>query len=107
MKKAISMLIAAVLLCCMSIGCAEGEYLNIQEIREAAPARCQKSFETKWRNIEVDAEIVIPDVEQLPVVLVSGGATEPALTAEESGWDEVRCRDAYSLILGNDDTEYP
>ena len=107
MNKMISVLIAAVLLCCMSIGFAEGEYLNIQEIRENAPDRWQKNFETKWRNVNVDAEIVIPDVEQLPVVFVSGGATEPALTAEETGWDEVRCRDAYSLILGNDDTEYP
>lgn len=107
MKKLFGLLMAAVLLCGASSGFAEDAYLNIQEMRETVPARWEEQFETQWRTIDVDAEIVMPNVQQLPVVRVSGGATEPTLTAEETGWDSVECRGPYDLILNHRDAEYP
>ena len=101
------LLLLAALLCCAAAGLAEDAYLNVQALRETAPARWTAHFETAWRAIDVDAEVLIPQVQQLPVVWVSGGATEPALTAQEAGWDHIERRTPYDLILFNDDTAYP
>lgn len=107
MKKLFGLLMAAMLLCGASSGFAEDAYLSIQEMRKTVPARWEEQFETQWRTIDVDAEIVMPNVQQLPVVWVSGGATEPVLTAQEAGWDHIERRTPYDLILFNDDTAYP
>lgn len=106
MKRMFVLLMAVVLLCSAPVVLAE-DALTIQEMRETAPARWEAQFETPWRTIDVDAEIVLPEVCQLPVVLVRGGATEPTFTAEEAGWDSVEYRGPYELILSNDGEAYP
>ncbi len=79
---------------------AENGYLTITELREQTPARWQQTIETKWRTIEVDAEIRIPEVDRVPVALVGGGIGTPALSAVESGWQEI-AQDSFHLSLYN------
>ncbi|MBS5617980.1 MAG: hypothetical protein KHW90_06205 [Clostridiales bacterium] len=85
------------------------EYQTVSQLRESVPARWTTTIETKWRDVDIDAEIVTPDVEAIPVVKVGYDLHPSPLTPEESGWVEVN--DSYetgSLILYmTDDTGKP
>ena len=85
------------------------EYQTVSQLRESVPARWTTTIETKWRDVAIDAEIVTPDVEAIPVVKVGYDLHPSPLTPEESGWVEVN--DSYetgSLILYmTDDTGKP
>ena len=85
------------------------EYQTVSQLRESVPARWTTTIETKWRDVSIDAEIVTPDVEAIPVVKVGYDLHPSPLTPEESGWVEVN--DSYetgSLILYmTDDTGKP
>ena len=85
------------------------EYQTVSQLRESVPARWTTTIETKWRDVVIDAEIVTPDVEAIPVVKVGYDLHPSPLTPEESGWVEVN--DSYetgSLILYmTDDTGKP
>lgn len=85
------------------------EYQTVSQLRESVPARWTTTIETKWRDVAIDAEIVTPDVEAIPVVKVGYDLHPSPLTTEESGWVEVN--DSYetgSLILYmTDDTGKP
>ncbi len=69
--------------------------------RKRVPARWTTKVETKWRDVDIDAEIVTPDVETIPVMKVGYDLHHALLTPEESGWDEVddtlRCDWPYSF----------
>lgn len=43
-------------------------YTSIQQIAETTPERWTETYETEWRTIQVDAEIIVPDVEAFPIV---------------------------------------
>ena len=107
MKKLVAFFAALVLLAGMAAAHAEDGYLSIQQMRESAPERWAQTFETKWRDVAIDAEIRVPQAEALPVVLVSGGATQPTLTAEETGWDYIEYRGPYDVMFCKNDAEYP
>ena len=85
------------------------EYQTVSQLRESVPARWTTKVETKWRDVDIDAEIVTPDVETIPVMKVGYDLHPSPLTPEESGWVEVN--DSYetgSLILYmTDDTGKP
>ena len=68
------------------------EWLSISELRDQAPDRLTKEYRTEWRDLTIDAEVIVPQVETILVVMLCGGATEPALTANEAGWDEIEYR---------------
>lgn len=105
--KRIVLLAMGLMLLFASFSIAEEGYLNVQQMGEQIPERWTENYETQWRDIAVDAEVIVPDVEALPVVLVAGGATEPTLTAEEAGWDEIEYRGPYDLLLMNTIPDYP
>lgn len=84
-----------------------GEYQSIRELRQQTPARWTKSYETKWRDIEVDAEVFVPEVDHVPILRVCGGVKQPVPSAEEAGWDRVEARTPYHLVLMNDNPQYP
>ena len=107
MKRFTAFLTVLMLLTVITSGMAEGEYLTIQQLREQTAERWTQIYTTKWRDVAIDAAIVVPDVEQVPVMLIAGGVKAPVLTAEETGWDQAEVRDNYSLILSNQSTEYP
>ncbi len=104
MKKLLCLLL--VLLMMLSVANAE-EWVSIKELRVQAPSRWTKTYETKWRTIVIDAEIDIPQAEKMPIVLIEGGAEEPTFSAADIGWDSLRFRGAYMLLIGRDAPDYP
>ena len=110
MKRCIAGLAFALMLIRMLTAAAYAqEYQTVSQLRESVPARWTTTIETKWRDVAIDAEIVTPDVEAIPVVTVGYDLNPSPLTPEESGWVEVN--DSYetgSLILYmTDDTGKP
>ena len=105
--KRIFCLVFSLITLISSISCAEETYLSVHQMNAQIPERWTQTYETKWRDVAIDAEIIIPDVDALPVVLVAGGAAEPALTTEEAGWDEIEYRGPYDILLMNDVPDYP
>ena len=101
MKRCIAGLAFALTLIRMLTAAAYAqEYQTVSQLRESVPARWTTTIETKWRDVAIDAEIVTPDVEAIPVVKVGYDLHPSPLTPEESGWVEVN--DSYetgSLIL--------
>lgn len=85
------------------------EYQTVSQLRESVPARWTTTIETKWRDVAIDAEIVTPDVEAIPVVKVGYDLHPSPLTPEESGWTIVD--DSYQtkgmLIYQDDDLGKP
>ena len=67
MKRLIAGLACALML--SATACAQ-EYQNVSQLRESAPARWTTTIETKWRDVAIDAKIVTPNVEAIPVVKV-------------------------------------
>ena len=110
MKRCIAGLAFALMLIRMLTAAAYAqEYQTVSQLRESVPARWTTTIETKWRDVAIDAEIVTPDVEAIPVVKVGYDLHPSPLTPKESGWVEVN--DSYetgSLILYmTDDTGKP
>ena len=110
MKRCIAGLAFALMLIRMLTAAAYAqEYQTVSQLRESVPARWTTTIETKWRDVDIDAEIVTPDVETIPVMKVGYDLHPSPLTPEESGWVEVN--DSYetgSLILYmTDDTGKP
>ena len=110
MKRCIAGLAFALTLIRMLTAAAYAqEYQTVSQLRESVPARWTTTIETKWRDVAIDAEIVTPDVEAIPVVKGGYDLHPSPLTPEESGWVEVN--DSYetgSLILYmTDDTGKP
>lgn len=104
MKRLICAFLLLTLLCTSAL--AE-EWVSIGELREQTPARWTKVYQTKWRTITIDAEISIPQADKVPVILIEGGAAEPAFTASEIGWDSIRFDGAYQLVIHRDYPAYP
>ena len=104
MKKLIFVLM--VMLMMLSAASAE-DWCSIADIREQIPVRWTQTYETKWRTINIDAEINIPQVDKVPVVQIEGGAVEPPFAASEIGWDSFRFDGAYQLVLRRDYPSYP
>ena len=67
MKRIIALALAVLLLCGAASALAE-EYYNIVELRQQTPERLTKSYETKWRTVEIDAPIYLPTIDKLPAL---------------------------------------
>ena len=83
------------------------EWFSIRELRDQAPDCLTKEYQTEWRDLGIDAEVIVPQVDTIPVVMLCGGATEPVLTANEAGWDEIEYRGPYDILLINQIPAYP
>lgn len=94
------------LLMMLSVANAE-EWVSIRALRVQTPSRWIKTCETRWRTIEIDAEINVPQADKIPIVFLRGGAEEPAFTAEDIGWDVLRFRGAYQISIGRNSPDYP
>ena len=110
MKRVIAGLaFALTLIRILTAAASAQEYQTVSQLRESVPARWTTTIETRWRDVAIDAEIITPDVEAIPVVKVGYDLHPSPLTPEESGWVEVN--DSYetgSLILYmTDDTGKP
>ena len=81
--------------------------MTISDLGAQLPRRWQETFKTQWREVNIDAQIRLPQVEKLPVVLIAGGAVKPTLTAEEAGWETLEYRGPYDLLMYNSSPAYP
>lgn len=54
---------------------ATSEYCTIHELQQQATQSWHNTYETKWRTIQIDADILIPEVDALPVVRFQENAT--------------------------------
>lgn len=66
-----------------TVGLAKEDYISIQELRKQSQSGWKQTYETKWRTVEIDAAIQIPDVDAVPIVRVGYYDAEP-----EEGWQE-------------------
>ena len=107
MKKCFALGLSALLAILPLASQAEEAYYTISTLRAQAPAKWTQTCETKWRTVEVDAEILLPDVDAVPVMTVGYAQRKPLLTAAQSGWDTVEGRDDGSLLLYNDEISVP
>lgn len=54
----------------LTVNASSESLTSIQQIIETTPERWTETYETEWRTIEVDTEIIVPDVETFPIVKV-------------------------------------
>ena len=106
MKKWIAWAMLALMALTPISSLGQAQYVTINELRAQIPEKWTQTYETKWRTVEVDAPILLPDVDAVPILKVNYDMSEPLLTAEESGWDGVESRDG-ALILYNDEQKTP
>jgi len=79
-------LIAAMLL---SGAALAQEYYTLPEVREQAAKGWHETYEAYGREITVDVEARVPDVEKVPVERLEFARMEPLVTEEESGLEIV------------------
>ena len=90
MKRVIAGLAFALTLIRMLTAAASAqEYQTVSQLRESVPARWTTTIETKWRDVAIDAEIVTPDVEAIPVV--DGGVGRDPATRNPAGKGGAVC----------------
>ena len=104
-KRALSVALLAASLAAPFSGYAETEYFTLKQLRERTETHWTQTYETPYRTLEVDANIYLPEADKMPIFktkyIILG---EPALTAEESGWDSVEVR-PNGLLLSSYDSD--
>ncbi len=66
---------------------AKGDYESIGEIRESTPKRWTQTYETKWRTVEIDVPVQVPDVDRFPVIRIT--AQRPVDASLTTGYQKV------------------
>lgn len=87
--------------------CASADYLTIEQLREETPSHWGQTFETQWRTVQLDAEIRLPDVENVPLLAVKAGIPKPPAATDTSRWTSSRVINSMRLCLYTEDAEYP
>lgn len=67
------------------------EYYSIVELRQQTPERLNKSYETKWGQVNIDVPILLPECDHLPAIAYRSSATaeEFPSTATETLVDDA------------------
>ncbi len=86
-KRLISLLLALALtpLCAR----AETEYVTLPALREQAQTRWTQTYQTKWRDVQIDAQVRVPDGDAMPLLLLGNGADKPLPAAADVGWEKL------------------
>ncbi|MDD3921035.1 MAG: hypothetical protein PHO41_07705, partial [Eubacteriales bacterium] len=72
------------------VACASGDFESITQIKADAPARWTQTYETEWRTVDIDVPVQVPDVDQFPIVRITGvGPLDESLIAK------------YKEVVGN------
>lgn len=88
MKKRVVMLLCVILMIAASVAEAE-EYYTIEQVKEQAALGWHKTYEAYGREIAVDVEPYIPDVEKVPLERLEFARMEPLVTEEETGLEII------------------
>ena len=84
MGKRMVMLLGVMLMIAASVAEAQ-EYYTIEQVKEQAAAGWHETYEAYGREIVVDVEAYIPDVDRVPVERLEFARMEPLVTEEETG----------------------
>jgi hypothetical protein len=87
-------------------GLAQTQFLSIAALRAQTPVQWTQTFETKWRTVAVDAAILLPEAETVPIAVIGYDRRDALYTAQQSGWDTVDSRDD-GLILYREGRKVP
>ena len=82
------------------------DYIDIRTLRDQSQDGWTQTYKTKWRDVDIDAAVIIPQVDALPVLLLSDGAEAPPVSAEEAGFDSLDTT-PYGVYWYNDWPAYP
>ena len=82
------------------------EYIDIRALRSQNQSRWTQTYQTKWRDVDIDAAVIVPQADALPVLLLTNGAEAPLVSAEEAGFEGVM-NAPYSVCWYNDGPAYP
>lgn len=69
MKRILALTLAALLICGAASAQAE-EYYSIVELRRQTPEWLTQTYETKWRTVDIDTPVIVPDGDSFPIVTV-------------------------------------
>ena len=74
MNKALSILCLLLLLIPYAAAAAEQQYCTIGQLHEMIaddyPNGWQESIKTKWRTVEINAPILVPDADKMPILFL-------------------------------------
>ena len=74
MNKALSILCLLLLLIPYAAAAAEQQYCTIGQLHEMIaddyPNGWQESIETKWRTVEINAPVLVPDTYKMPILFL-------------------------------------
>ena len=113
---------AIALLVCLTFPLAASaqEYMSLADMQATVPGKWTQTYETKWRTLEVDAEIRMPDTQTVPILKVGYPDREPEsgwTIAEHGGevyvqtgidgWDEVESRPDSFILYNNEQKKVP
>ena len=74
MKKILSILCLLLLLIPYTAATAEQKYYSIGQlhdlIEEEYPNGWQESIKTKWRTVEINAPVIVPDTDRMPILFL-------------------------------------
>ncbi len=85
---------------------AQEEYWSVRELRERTQTGWTQTYETKWRDVQINATVAVPEVDAMPVLLVGNGAKEPLVTAQEAGFDQLDST-PFRVLWYNEWPTYP
>ncbi|MEA5014657.1 MAG: hypothetical protein VB099_08875 [Candidatus Limiplasma sp.] len=61
--------------------------VTLAQLREQAAGGWHKTYETKWRDVTIDTQIHLPQVDAMPVSAVAIVPLQPPADAGERGWE--------------------
>ena len=82
------------------------DYIDIQTLYSQSQSGWLQTYQTKWRDLEIDAAVIVPQVDTLPVLLLSDGAESPLVSAEEAGFETLTTA-PYGVYWYNEWPGYP
>ena len=74
------------------------EYYTIREVREQAAGGWHQRYTAHGREVTVDIDVVVPDVDSMPVQRVEFARLTPSFTEEETGW-RIVCREEENVFV--------
>lgn len=85
---------------------AQENYTNIAALGAQDGTRWQQTYKTEWRDVDIDAEIRVPQADKAPVMLIEGGVADPGgAPGDWTGY--YRYDGPYSLVLNREAKDYP
>ena len=84
MRRHLGLMVCAIA-CLLTTGASAQEYYTIEQVREQAALGWHETYEAYGREISVDVDPYVPDVDKVPLERLEFARMEPLVTEEETG----------------------